>query len=114
MVGYSTKSAAYKAFQRGIESIVKEPVEAYRAVELERLDKMTKGLAGRAFDGDIQAVHALLKVMERRAKMLGLDHSQELSLTADGRATAIQVIMDPTVMEKKRSAVEVEIEPDTR
>lgn len=110
IVGYSNKASAYKAFQTALESIVKEPVETYRAVELQRLDKMTQGLADRAFDGDIPAVHALLKVMERRAKMLGLDHSPDLSLTNNGQ---IQVVLDDRVMDKKRSAVEMEIEPET-
>lgn len=109
IVGYSNKASAYNAFQTALGSIVKEPVETYRAVELQRLDKMTKGLADRAFDGDIPAVHALLKVMERRAKMLGIDHSPDVQLTNNGQ---IQVVLDGRVMDKTRSAVEVEFEPE--
>lgn len=42
-------------------------------LELERLDRMFAGLYPDAANGNVQAVNAVLRIMERRARMLGLD-----------------------------------------
>jgi len=42
-------------------------------IELERLDELQKAHYKHAMDGGIAATTVLLKIMERRAKMLGLD-----------------------------------------
>lgn len=46
--------------------------EDYRALELSRLDMLTKGLEPMAAVGNPMAVNAYVKVMEQRAKLLGL------------------------------------------
>lgn len=43
------------------------------AIELERLDRMQLSVWPSAIDGNTNAIHAVLKIMERRAKYLGLD-----------------------------------------
>ena len=43
------------------------------AMELMRLDDMTFGIWPAARMGDVKAIEAMLKIMERRAKMLGVD-----------------------------------------
>ena len=50
-----------------------EVAEEVRTLELDRLDKMLSCLWGAVLDGDPRAVEKALKVMERRAKMLGID-----------------------------------------
>ena len=52
---------------------VAETAEQVRRMELERLDVMAKGLWPDAQAGDRKAVEGILKIMERRAKLLGLD-----------------------------------------
>ena len=42
-------------------------------IELERLDELQKAHYKAALDGGVAATTVLLKIMERRAKMLGLD-----------------------------------------
>jgi hypothetical protein len=49
--------------------------ERLRDLELERLDSLTEALMPTAQDGDVPAVLALVWVMERRAKLMGLDAS---------------------------------------
>lgn len=60
----------------------------YRQLELERLDTLTIGLWDRARHGDEAAVDRVLRVMERRARLLGLDAPRrsevDASLTSGG------------------------------
>ena len=44
-----------------------------RAIELDRLDAMTLAIMGDAELGDNAKIDRMLKIMERRAKLLGLD-----------------------------------------
>lgn len=52
--------------------------EAIR-LEEERLDVMQEGLWGRILAGEPRAVEVGLKVLERRARMLGLDHADAVA-----------------------------------
>jgi hypothetical protein len=54
------------ALQRG-------KAEKLREIELDRCEKMTLGLWPKVRQGDEKAVRALVSVMDRRAKLLGLD-----------------------------------------
>jgi hypothetical protein len=47
--------------------------EQLREIELMRLDKLQQPYWTRALKGDVDALDRVLKIMERRAKMLGLD-----------------------------------------
>lgn len=49
-----------------------DTAEDYRSLELARLDMLTKGLEPMAAVGNPLAVNAYVKVMEQRAKLLGL------------------------------------------
>jgi DNA-binding CsgD family transcriptional regulator len=50
-----------------------EEAQVVRILELERLDRMQMGLWPRAVEGDVRAVETVLKIMERRARYMGLD-----------------------------------------
>ena len=52
---------------------MREDADAIRQMELERLDAMFMSQYSKALKGDDRAVNACLKIMERRAKFLGLD-----------------------------------------
>lgn len=55
--------------------------EAVRDIELERLDALTSALWPDAMAGDAQAVGRLTELMNRRAKLLGLDAPVKGALT---------------------------------
>jgi hypothetical protein len=59
--------------------------EEVARLELERLDTMLMGVWQEATKGDVPAIGAVLKIMERRAKLLGLDapteHRAELKVS---------------------------------
>src|SRR5262245_18532903 len=50
-----------------------ESAEELRRLELDRLDQLQSGLWEEAADGNLKAVGAVLKIMERRARLVGLD-----------------------------------------
>jgi hypothetical protein len=62
--------------KRELERLTAQRTEAAQALvtqECERLDRLQLGLWGKAVKGDIDAVNTLLRLMNRRAKLLGLD-----------------------------------------
>lgn len=68
----------YKYIQSQIEEYQSEQRENVRSMvtlELSRLDDMMLGIWASARQGDLKAIDATLKIMERRAKLLGLDVS---------------------------------------
>ncbi|MGA7121197.1 MAG: hypothetical protein WBY94_13920 [Polyangiaceae bacterium] len=74
-------SNAPKAVQQAIADIPKELAEDVRLLELERLDRMLAGMWPKAVAGDPKAVAAAVKIMDRRAKYLGIDAPVRTELT---------------------------------
>lgn len=62
-----------------VRSDVEEAATDVRTMELRRLDEMLRGLWPDATGGDTEAVNAVLRVMKRRAKMLGIDEPEEFA-----------------------------------
>lgn len=63
----------FKAALQTFRDDLKLEAAHYVALELERLDALTEALWPKAMSGQTPAVAAILRVMERRAKLLGLD-----------------------------------------
>lgn len=74
--GYATRSGAYKAFWKAIDGREADAVEQHRALELARLDALQVGLWDRAEAGDVKAVNAVLRIIEQRSRLLGLDRPE--------------------------------------
>ena len=62
-----------KAELAKIAKLTSAEAEHVRTIELERLDAMTLALWSKAEQGDQGAIDRLLRVMERRSKLMGLD-----------------------------------------
>jgi hypothetical protein len=71
--GYASRSGAYKAFWKALDHREAEAVEDHRALELARLDALQVALWGDALNGDVKAVIAVLRIIELRSRLLGLD-----------------------------------------
>lgn len=71
--GYANPSAAFNAFQQAIRRVLREPVEEALELELQRLDKFLNSLWPAIEAGDPAAIDRGLKIMDRRAKYLGMD-----------------------------------------
>lgn len=86
-VGYASAGAAYNAYKRALVRTLQEPADEVRTQERERLDRMANALYQRAISGDIPAIHTMIKIMDRRAKYLGLDEikiKQDVTITEGG------------------------------
>lgn len=70
---YANASAASKAFKSGMGKLIKPVADEVRTLELERLDKFLLALWDKIEQGDPIAIDRGLKIMDRRAKYLGLD-----------------------------------------
>jgi transcriptional regulator len=72
-LGYAGASGAYKAYQNACNRIVYSEVVETRKMEMDRLDVAQAAIWNQVVAGDLPAVVALIKIMERRARLLGLD-----------------------------------------
>lgn len=95
---YRSPAEAARDITRMLTSVIRETSEEVRAVELARLDGLMVTLWPSARRGDLQAVDRVLKVMERRAKLLGLDAAQKHEI----------VTSDAVEQEIKRLEIELE------
>jgi hypothetical protein len=67
-----SEPTAWRLVQRESESMIRESASEVLELELQRLDRMLMGLWPDAIDGNVPAVLATLRIMEQRAKLLGL------------------------------------------
>lgn len=72
-VGYGNPSSAAQAYRRALKRIVYEEVESVRKVESDRLDLAQSAIWQGVTQGDIPSINTLLRIMQRRAALLGLD-----------------------------------------
>lgn len=87
VVGYANAAGAYKAYQRALRRTLQQPTDEMRDLELDRLDRLQRSYWKRAIDGETRAADFILRVIDRRAKILGLDAPQRIQaqvVTYDG------------------------------
>lgn len=102
-----TDTSAHRHVQKALERIdskTAELAEQVRAMELKRLDALMVGIWKEAVGpdgtmGDPKAVETVLKVMDRRARLLGLDAAQKSEvrideLTDEQRAARVAALFD--------------------
>lgn len=77
-LGYSDRSGAYRAVMVALKETTTEPNAEMRSLELSDLASLQDALWPSAIGGDQGAVDRVLKIMERRAKILGLDAAPKL------------------------------------
>lgn len=95
-VSHAQAFADYKDVMDELKASTMESAEQQRRIDLERLDALLAGLAERAMSGlEERATEAYLKVLDRRAKLLGLDAPDkheiaEVSATPERAADAVR------------------------
>lgn len=75
-LGYSDRSGAAKAVRRAMQATIQEPTDELRRIEVERLDALQRALWPAAESGKWLATDRVLTIMDRRARLLGLDAPQ--------------------------------------
>lgn len=84
-LGVSDHTTIGKRVNTALKEITREPAEAVRDMELERLDRMLVAIWDKVADGDVTALDRALKIQDRRAKYLGLDaptKTQDVTISA--------------------------------
>jgi len=72
-LGFAHASGAHQAYENACKRIVYAEVEETRKVEMDRLDIAQSAIWTNVLRGDVPSVTALMRIMDRRAKLLGLD-----------------------------------------
>lgn len=83
-----TKQAAHALIVAALDDINKKTAidaEKLREMELERLDSLWRTVYPQAKSGNLGATDRALKIMERRARLLGLDAPVKNDLTTNGK-----------------------------
>lgn len=95
-LNYSDRGRAYHDIHGALRALVDQPAQELLAEELDTLNAMLLGLWPKARKGDSQAVLAVLKIMERRAKYLGLDAAVKFE---GDLSTVVRYIIDGVNMD---------------
>ena len=89
---FANRSGAFRAVQAALKKTLQEPADELRTLELERLDSMLLPMMAQAKKGNQGAVDRVLRIMERRAKLLGLDAPTKQEITgSDGGPVVIAI-----------------------
>jgi hypothetical protein len=83
-----SKATVYARIKGGLTRTLKEPAAEVRDLEADRLDRLQAAIWPKALRGDLRAVDRVIRISERRAELLGLDHKhgiaeRSLQLEAD-------------------------------
>lgn len=93
---YADRGAASKDVHRALEANLEaESVAAatLRELEVQRLDRMQAAAWAKAAKGDLKAIETVLKVIDRRARLLGLDRPARTEITgADGGPLQVEAV----------------------
>lgn len=90
-LGYSTRSGAFRAVKRALKYTLKEPADDLRKLEISRIEELEKTLWPSATSGGLGAIDRLVKLMERKHKLLGLEAPQRLEVDY-GKMTHAQLV----------------------
>ena len=105
-LGYGGPSGAYGAIMTALRALTREPAQELRELELARLDDLLLGLWTDARRGSVAKVDRVLKIMARRAALLGLDAPTRFADVTDARRDAEEIAAeigkgdDPAVVDR--------------
>jgi hypothetical protein len=72
-LGYAGPSGAYVAVKAALKATLQQPADDVRQMELERIDELWFIAYTAARRGDLGAIDRCIRLLRRRADMLGLD-----------------------------------------
>lgn len=88
-LGYKDASGAWRAVKSALKKTLQEPADDLRRLEIERLDAAASAIYPSVKQGQYGAIDRWLKIMERRAKLLGLDAPTKSDITSDGKPLTV-------------------------
>jgi len=92
-VSPATIAKDFKAIIKGWQEESRDIIGDWVPVEVHRLDVMVNAIWDDVRGGDLKAMDRMLRVMERRARLLGLDAPTPIALqNPDGSALIINIV----------------------
>lgn len=88
VVGYANHGGAMKAYDRAMKAAIQEPADKLRALHRLRYDALLKGIWVKAAGGDNWCIDRALAILERMAKLDGLDAPTSVNHTITDAMTA--------------------------
>lgn len=82
-LGYADHTGARAAVVKAMESIVTEPAQELRTLQLERYNHMLMVYWSKAMGGDIQAANMVITIQDRINKLQGLEAPQQTQVSLD-------------------------------
>lgn len=95
--GWRSRQAVHDALSRALAATLSEPAEAARQLDVERLDALIAGHFPPAISGDPIAAGIVLRTLERRARLLGLDEPTRAAVRAEHQFSG-GVLVVPAVL----------------
>jgi len=84
-LGFKNRSTAWHAVEDALTRAIQEPADEVRALEVQRLDRWLFNIDAQIRSGSLEALDRGLKIMTRRATLLGLDAPTKMApTTPDG------------------------------
>jgi len=74
-LGYADRSGAWKAAQRALKRRAATAVDSYRRMMLAELDMVQDSAWGAAMRGNMRASEVVVRAIDQRVRLLGLDRS---------------------------------------
>ncbi len=71
-LGYANRGTVHRVVQQALQAVQTENVEVLRAVEVDRLDALQRGVWDAATAGHVPATQAAVRIIQARARVLGL------------------------------------------
>lgn len=78
-LGYANHAGARKAVESALRKTIQEPADELRQMECERLDAMLASIWHFVLAGSAAHIDTALRIMQRRAKLIGLDAPAEIN-----------------------------------
>ena len=95
----NSAQAAWYMVEAALKRTLQEAADDVRKLELERLDAMFIPVYGNALRGDLASQQQVLRIMERRAKLLGIDAPVATKTEHTGvNGDPLGVLVAPAVM----------------
>src|SRR4051794_10994308 len=78
-VGYSHRGSAHRSVTKALAERQVEAVGELRRTEVERLDRLQASVWPKAMSGDVGAAQLIVRIIDRRIRLLGLDRELDES-----------------------------------
>ena len=91
---YNSPAAVYQAVMSALKNMLQAPADEVRKIEAARLDALWLALQPKLEKGELPAIDRALRLMKRRAELLGLDAPTRADVTTGGEPLQIQFVWD--------------------